>query len=146
MFCQLIFGIQRRYWEIDKIILSHKPLLHCLLPCVVRCHSSADHTCLVPVVCTYLSDFYFYRHSLGISLWHFGWWMLKCIPTWVFWPLSPQLLIVEYSFIKWSDSLLMHLAEKAISISWVSESWTHTRSMFKMLTNKLFRFGSLDLK
>lgn len=117
------------------LILIHTPLLHCFPFYVITCYPWINHNCLVPILCIYISDFYFYRHLLGIRHWRFGWWMLKCIPTWVSWPRLLQLLIVEYSFIKWFDSLLIHLVEKAISISWVSMSWTYIQSMFKMLTN-----------
>lgn len=118
-----------------KLVLFHTLLHHCFLSFVTTCYFSVNHSYVVPTLCIYLSDFYFYRHSLGIRHWHFGWWMLRCIPTWVFCPLLLRLLIVEYSFIKWFDSLLMHLVEKATSISWVSMNLTHIQSMFKMLTN-----------
>lgn len=60
------------------------------------------------------------RHLLVIRHWHFDWWMQRCIQTWVCSRLLLQLLIVEYSFIKWFGSLLMHLEERAIWTSWVS--------------------------
>ena len=80
----------------------------------ITCYSSINDNSLVPILCIYISDFFFIRHSLGIRRWHFGWWMLKCIPTWVFWPHLLPLLIVEYSFIRWFDSLLTHLVEKGL--------------------------------
>lgn len=67
----------------------------------------------------------FPRPLLVIRLWHFGWWMQRCIPIWVFSHLLLQLLIEEYSFIKWFGSLLMHLEERDILTSWVSDFGFH---------------------
>lgn len=121
-FYWLIFSTEGNYWHMCYIDTnSHtSPTLLFIL-----CYSAVNRSCFLPIPCIHLSDFYFCRHLLGIRHWHFGWWMLKCTPTWVFWPLLLQLLIVEYSFIKWFDSLLMPLVEKAISTLWVSMNWTH---------------------
>ena len=118
-----------------ELILVHT-LLYCF--CEITCYSGINDNCLVPILCIYISDFYFIRLSLGIRHWRFGWWMLKCIPTWVFWPHLLPLSIVEYSFIRWFDSLLTHSVERGISISWVSMKWTYIQSVFKMLANIIY--------